>query len=118
MRAIIAMNINCILGAVMLTTFKQIQLEGVFVFDFAFFRNAFNFCFTCLLHKLWNIDPWKDFPHDQKWYLFARSTIGNLSFVLYTFTLILLPFLYLQLIVQTTPFWASIMGSYLNGDVV
>ncbi len=112
------MNIVAITATLNLIVFKTIQLEGVFVLDFALFRNLFNFGFACLLHKLWSIDPWKDFPYEQKWYLFARATIGNFTFVLYTFVTILLPFLYLQIIVQTQPFWASIMGSYMNDDVV
>ena len=118
MRAIIAMNIATIAGTVNLMVFKGIQLEGVFVLDFAVFRNMFNFCFACLLHYLWSIDPWKDFPLEQKWYLLARATIGNFTFVLWTYTVTLLPFLYLTIIIQTSPFWASIMGSYMNNDVV
>lgn len=92
------MNIATIAGALNIMVFKGIQLEGVSVLDFAVFRNLFNFCFTCLLHYLWSIDPWKDFPYEQKWYLFARAAIGNLTFSLGLFALKLLPFLYLTII--------------------
>ena len=112
------MNISNISGCLSVLTFKKIGREGVSIIDFTLARNFFNFCMILLCLKYWKLNPIKDFPSKQKLFLVLRAIFGQTSFFLYQLTVLFIPLMLEMVILQTSPFWTSILALLINKERV
>ena len=112
------MNIHTMCSMIVLVIFKSIRPYGLTVLDFGLARNVFNFTTSMILSRFLNISPVKDFPSEKKWYLLARAFVGQTCFFGFNYVSLLIPLSLQNIILQTSPFWTSILGYFINNDTV
>jgi drug/metabolite transporter (DMT)-like permease len=116
--AVIAMNGFAMCSVGMSIFFKGIQKEGVSVIEFTLFRNLNNLAGACLLSCIYGINPCRDFPKEYRYTMFARASLGQACFACFTFCLALLPLSLQMILFQTSPFWAGILGFFINSEPI
>ena len=98
--------------------FKKIGKEGVSVVEFTLFRNVFNLTGASLMCLFFRNIPWKDLPKANRSTMAVRSFIGQLCFACFTFCLQLIPLSLQMILFQTSPFWAGILGFFINKEPI
>ena len=116
--AVIAMNGFALCSCGMSIFFKGIQAEGVNVVEFTLFRNLFNFSGSLLLCCICNVKPCKQFPKEYRWTMFARATLGQACFACFVMVLAMIPLYLAMILLQTSPFWAGILGYFINKEPI
>lgn len=117
-KAILFMNLQAIFGCMAALTFKKIAREGVSVIEFSLARNLFNFVMIQCCLWYWNLNPIRDFPKHQKLFLGLRATFGQTGFLLFQLIVLFIPLMLEMVILQTSPFWTSILGLLINRERV
>lgn len=118
MLAILAMNVFAFGSVAVSVIFKGIQQDGVSVVEFTLFRNLFNFTAACILTCAYRINPVTEFPPNLKGLMLSRALLGQLCFASFQFCLLLLPLSLQMILFQTSPFWAGILGWFINGEKI
>jgi drug/metabolite transporter (DMT)-like permease len=119
MKAVFFMNLLQLCFTFISTMFKQLNREGVSAVELMLWRNAWDF----FLVQFW-LWPQKRNPFDkkelkgqQKW-VYVRCFFGQLSFLLYYYSVTLLPISFHVIIIQLSPLFTSLLSYFLNGERV
>ena len=116
--AIIYINLFCIFQVLYHALAKVATNNDIDVIDLCFIRTFINFLIACgtvtysgqhLIHGV---------PKEMRHVLFIRCMIGVVGFTCLVYGLKLVPIFISSIILQTMPFWTSIMGYFLNKEVV
>ena len=97
-------------------SFKIANANGVTAIDYQIFRGAFICLFIIPFLCAYGKHPVRDVPDGRFPIVVARSLFATLNFIFYMWAMTLLP-MYLAVILNNlSPFWASILGTLVNGD--
>jgi drug/metabolite transporter (DMT)-like permease len=115
--AVIAVNVFALAGTAMGTFFKLAKEEGVSVGDYVVYRCLTTFIlnlpYMCLAKK----NPFKNID-GSKCLLFMRSFFGLTNFAMYTVGLLFLPLALNTVLYNMAPFWASLLGLWINREPI
>jgi len=116
LRAVIAMNVFCLLRTAVSISFKYLVAEGVNVLEFTVARNIMLLLVCIPLVRYYEQVPWRVFP--KKWVpiLFVRMTSGQLGFTLMAVCVSLIPLSLVMVLFQTSPFWAAGLAYFINKE--
>ena len=91
--------------------FKWVAEDGtVSVIELFFFRNVCIGALACSIVLCKRQNPFKGFQKALYKDLVIRSLVGHLNFALYNLAFTLLPMSFVVIIMQTSPFWTSILA--------
>lgn len=112
-KAIFFMNLFALSATVQGAMFKYVAKEGVSVIEFSLFRNIWIGGFALIQMCYKKMNPFKDFPRSLVKDLIIRSMAGQTTFVLLNYSVTLLPMSTALILMQTNPFWISILACLL-----
>jgi drug/metabolite transporter (DMT)-like permease len=96
--------------------FKMANSNGVTAVDYQIFRGLFICLFIIPFLFGFKKHPVNDVPTGRYPIVIARSLFATGNFIFYMWAMTLLP-MYLAVILNNlSPFWASILGTLVNGD--
>lgn len=109
-KAIFFMNSFALCTTIQGVMFKYVAKQGVSVIEFSFFRNAWIAVVALIQACYKKLNPYKGFPKSLVKDLMVRSIVGQITFALLNISLTLLPISTALIIIQTNPFWISILA--------
>jgi drug/metabolite transporter (DMT)-like permease len=112
------MNIHVLLYNLTNILFKTLKVDGVTPIDFLLFRNLFVVIVNTILLYKKQINPIKSVPNHLRFWLGMRVLVGLTCSICFTFCIGLLPLSLLMIIIQTCPFWTSVLGYFLNHEML
>lgn len=107
------MNLFALTATIQGGLFKHIAKQGVSVIEFCFFRNVFIGGLASFQSCYKKQNPFKGFPKHLVKDLIIRSLAGQITFALLNYSFTLLPISTGVIIIQTNPFWISILACFL-----
>jgi len=115
-RAIIFINLMTFGATFTNIAFKLANANGVSAVDYQIFRGFFICLFVIPFLLAFKKHPVKDVPEGRYPLVFLRGFLGTINFIFYMWAMTLLP-MYLAVILNNlSPFWASVLGTAVNGD--
>ena len=118
MLAIVLTNIMSIGAALSVLAYKNVGRQGFNILDFTFFRNLFNLLCISLVLSRTQKSPFQQFEAKTKVLIGSRCFFGFVGFLLWTLGSLYMPLMIHMVILQTAPFWTSILGTILNNEKV
>ena len=92
--------------------------NGIDPFEMSYFRTIFNCTTTFFVMKFKYGKNCTEVPKKLYFYLFLRSMFGMAGFVALTFSIAYLPISIFNTILNTGPFYVSILSYYILGEVL
>lgn len=111
--ALIFMNLFCTTRALVSVIFKIINLKGVTVTEFLFWKYIGNLIFSVAVLATDRINPFKQ---PKSVWLIYRVIFGISQFFLMIYSLSLLPVMLHMIVSQTAPFWVSVLDFAINKE--
>ena len=115
--ALVAVSVMCLCSVGCTSTFKIVNQKGVTAPEWFLWRNLFNWlliwCFLIPNRK----NPLRDTNNQMPW-IWGRCLLSQCVFSLMFFTATLLPIFILMILIQTSPLWACLFGSWVNKEPV
>ena len=94
----------------------SVNEKGVHPLDICLIRTLFMFVGCAVTIKICNQSCYVE--KQDRWTLFWRSVLGLLGFTMITFALPMVPLLVQSTVVNTAPFWTSILGCMVNNEII
>lgn len=82
------------------------------------FRNVFNFLAILPLLKLKGLHPVRDLPEGKGPTMYLRGFLGLVAYGLFAVCLTLIPISLTFILMQTSPFWTSIIAYWVNKEPI
>ena len=116
--AIIYMNLSAILNVSYWSLAKIGTNSGIHVLDLVLFRNMMNFLVSSVALVYSGKHAIKDVPANLRGVLLLRIAIGMFGFAIFMQGLKIVPIFISSIIMNTRPFWVSILGYFVLHEKV
>ena len=107
------MNLFAFSATVQGALFKYVAKDGVSIIEFCFIRNIWIGGLASIQSCYKKINPFRGFPRNLIKDLIIRSLAGQITFALLNYSFTLLPMSTATILIQTNPFWISILACLL-----
>ena len=98
--------------------FKYVANQGVQIVEYVFFRNFFICLTACVILRYKKINPLTGIPSSYARDVVIRSVAGQVTFGLMNVSFALIPIGTAFIMLQTSPFWTSILACLIVGEKI